>query len=292
MGKISLKDHKSIKERNVQYMIAKDPYMLGLGELKLIDIQVEYENKERLDLLFQSKDLKTIYEVEIQLGQLDGSHLFRTVEYWLNERDNKLGHKHVAVLIAEVITKRALEIIKLCMCNVSIVILEMTAYESENGILYLKFKEIYPDECAIVDEYKQYEEYEEIVLCDRQYYENNAPAALLNAADTIFRILKEIDPVIEMNYTQGYIGFKTGKIRGLAFIVIKQDVLILKLVLKNLAETETKIKDMKLDLIGYAERKEKKCGEYKIRLTADDVKNKEAALKELLNMVHEYNTKN
>ncbi|KKH50897.1 hypothetical protein [Methanosarcina sp. 1.H.A.2.2] len=281
-----------IKEKNIQYMIAKEPKMLGRGELKLIDMEVTYENKRRLDLLFQSKDLKIIYEVEIQLGQLNGSHLFRTVEYWLNERENKSGHKHVAVLIAQVVTERALEIVKLCMENVSIIILEMTAHESENGILDLKFREVYPGECAIVDEYKQYEEYEEIVLCDRQYYENYAPEALLNAADTIFRILKEIDPVIEMNYTQGYIGFKTGKIRGLAFIVIKKEELILKLVLEKLAETETKIRDLGLDLIGYAERKGKKCGEYKIRLKVDDVKNKEADLKVLLNMAHEYNTKN
>lgn len=272
-------------------MIAKEPNMLGRGELKLIDMEVTYENKRRLDLLFQSKDLKTIYEVEIQLGQLNGSHLFRTVEYWLNEKENKSGHKHVAVLIAEDVTERALEILKLCMGNVSIVILKMTANEGENGKPDLKFREVYPDERAIVDEYKQYEEYEEIVLCDRQYYENYKPEELLKAADTIFRILKEIDPVIEMNYTQSYIGFKTGKIRGLAFIVIKKEELILKLVLERLAETETKINDLRLDLIGYAERKGKKCGEYKIRLTVDDVKNKEEALKELLNMAHEYNTK-
>lgn len=291
---IWLKEDETVKEKHIQGMIAKDPTMLGFNELTLIGWEVKYKSRGRLDLLFQSKDLITIYEVEIQLGQLDGSHLFRTVEYWLNERDDKRGHKHVAVLIVEGVTPRALEIINLCMKDVSIIILKMKASKNENGILELKFEQI-PTECAIMDcdnnaidhEYKKYPE---IVVCDREYYENNAPEALLKASDKIYDFLKEIDSAVKRNYTTKYMRFKKDKIRGFVFIEIEQDKLILlKLVLKKLAETETKIREADLNLKEYYQRKDKKCGEYIIRITEDDIKNKEKDLKELLQMTYDYN---
>ena len=43
----------------------------------------------------------TRYEVEIQLGATDESHLIRTIEYWDIERRCYPQYEHVAVIAAE-----------------------------------------------------------------------------------------------------------------------------------------------------------------------------------------------
>jgi hypothetical protein len=65
----------------VQEKIAKDPSILGIGELILKDKERTQPGAERLDLLFQDPDSDLRYEVEIQLGKMDEGHIFRTIEY-------------------------------------------------------------------------------------------------------------------------------------------------------------------------------------------------------------------
>jgi len=44
------------------------------------------------------------YEIEIQLGSTDESHIIRTIEYWDIERKRYPQYDHTAVIIAEDIT--------------------------------------------------------------------------------------------------------------------------------------------------------------------------------------------
>ena len=69
--------------------------------------------KSRLDLLFIDSDGKERYEVEIQLGATDESHIIRTIEYWDIERKRYPQYNHTAVIIAEDITSRFLNVISL-----------------------------------------------------------------------------------------------------------------------------------------------------------------------------------
>jgi hypothetical protein len=62
----------------------------------------------RLDLLLQDVDTNRRYEVEIQLGKTDESHIIRTIEYWDIERKRYPQYDHCAVIIAEDITSRFL----------------------------------------------------------------------------------------------------------------------------------------------------------------------------------------
>lgn len=103
---ISLKNHPTIKESWIQERIAEDPQILGLGNLILRDKERIQIGAGRLDLLLQDADLNKRYEVEIQLGKLDESHLIRTIEYWDIERNRYPQYDHYAVIIAEDITSR------------------------------------------------------------------------------------------------------------------------------------------------------------------------------------------
>ena len=56
---------------------------------------------------------QTRYEVEIQLGPTDESHIIRTIEYWEIERRRYPQYEHVAVIVAEDVTSRFLNVINL-----------------------------------------------------------------------------------------------------------------------------------------------------------------------------------
>jgi predicted transport protein len=324
--KISLtdKDHKIITEKIIQDIIADRPEILGLGEgLTLVGKEMNQKKAGRIDLLFQENKSKKIYEVEIQLGKLNESHLLRAVGYWNIERKKSPDYEHSAVVIAEVVESRMLDLIELYKENVSIIVLQMTAYKIENEIcLTFKRKEnkrnITDDDNkdnAVNYEYKPFKEW------DRQYWENKVSEKELMAVDKIHSFLKEIDSNIRINYTEKYIGFKKKfdnfvfivirctpisksvlkqssetetKIKveeesdSFVFIEIKQDTLILKLALEKSSETETRIEKAGLNLGNYS----KKRGEYPIKITKDDIKNKESTLKKLLKQTYEYNMKN
>ena len=95
--KISLKDHPVLNEKWVQDRIAEDPSVLGLGDLVLKDKERIHPKAGRLDLLFQDIESNRRYEIEVQLGKTDESHLIRTIEYWDIERKRYPQYDHCAV---------------------------------------------------------------------------------------------------------------------------------------------------------------------------------------------------
>lgn len=83
---ISLRQHSELGEVWVHQRIAEDPSILGLGDLVLRDRERRQMAAGRLDLLLQDADTNHRYEVEVQLGPTDESHIIRTIEYWDIER--------------------------------------------------------------------------------------------------------------------------------------------------------------------------------------------------------------
>ena len=69
---IILKNHPKYNEKWIQEQIAKDPSILGLGDLTLRAKERIQSSGGRLDLLLedQNSDAPKRYECEIQLGQL------------------------------------------------------------------------------------------------------------------------------------------------------------------------------------------------------------------------------
>jgi len=83
---VSMKHSELLTETWVQKQIAEDPTLLGLGDLTLRDKERMQPRAGRLDLLLQDLEAHKRYEVEIQLGATDESHIIRTIEYWDIER--------------------------------------------------------------------------------------------------------------------------------------------------------------------------------------------------------------
>lgn len=97
LEKISIADHPGLGEKWVQEHIAQDPSILGLGDLVLKDKERNQPHAGRLDLLLQDVESDRRYEVEVQLGRTDESHIIRTIEYWDIERKRFPQYDHVVL---------------------------------------------------------------------------------------------------------------------------------------------------------------------------------------------------
>ena len=132
--KVSLKRHPELNERWVQERIAEDPSILGLGDLVLKDKERIQPRAGRLDLLLQDVDSNRRYEVEVQLGTCDESHIIRTLEYWDIERKRYPQYDHTAVIVAEDITSRFLNVISLFNGTIPLVAIQMSALSAHDQI--------------------------------------------------------------------------------------------------------------------------------------------------------------
>lgn len=83
---ISLKNSSDFNEKWLQARIEEDPSIIGLGELVFRDTEKIQIGGGRLDTILYDPEDKRRYEVEIQLGKTDASHIIRTIEYWDLER--------------------------------------------------------------------------------------------------------------------------------------------------------------------------------------------------------------
>ena len=131
---INLKNHPELNEKWLQEEIAADPGMLKLGDVILKDKERIQAGKGRLDLLLQDADGRGRYEVEIQLGRTDESHIIRTIEYWDIEKRKYPQFDHTAVIIAEDITSRFLNVISLFNGFIPLMALQVTAIEAPGGV--------------------------------------------------------------------------------------------------------------------------------------------------------------
>ena len=132
--RLSLKTHPTLTERWVQQQIADDPALLGLGNLVLKDKERPQPHAGRLDLLLQDAETDRRYEVEIQLGRTDEAHIVRTIEYWDVERKRYPQYDHCAVIIAEDITSRFLNVINLFNNSIPLIAIQMSALQFDENV--------------------------------------------------------------------------------------------------------------------------------------------------------------
>ena len=115
--------------------VAADPGILGLGDLVLRDKERIQPRAGRLDLLLQDVEAKRRYEVEIQLGATDEGHIIRTIEYWDIERRRYPAYDHIAVLVAEQVTARFLNVIALFAGSIPIIAIQLNALRVSNQVV-------------------------------------------------------------------------------------------------------------------------------------------------------------
>src|ERR1700674_2746958 len=138
--RVSLRN-AGVTESWLENEIDKDPTILTLDDVTVIERQRRQEKAGRLDLLLQDDSGDKRYEVELMLGPTDESHLIRTIEYWDIERRKWPGYEHCAVLIAEDVATRFLNVISLFSGTVPFVAIQVNGLMVE-GKLVLNFTKV------------------------------------------------------------------------------------------------------------------------------------------------------
>jgi hypothetical protein len=192
-------------EKWVQDQLAADPTLLGLGDLELKDIQRTQPGAGRLDLLLRHPETGKRYEVEIQLGATDPSHIIRTIEYWDIERKRYPQYKHAAVIVAEDITSRFLNVIQVFNGSIPLIALKMTAYKVGENYALTFVKVLDEREQGLVDPEEETKGGE---TADRAYWEKRTKPEALQAIDNLLKVVREVEPKVELRYAKMLIGIK------------------------------------------------------------------------------------
>ena len=282
LEKINLRNDPTINEKWVQSIIANDPSILGLGDILLKDMERKQPRAGRLDLLFQDENNRR-YCVELQLGKTDESHIIRTIEYWDLEKKRYPQYEHVAVIIAEDITSRFLNVISLFNSHIPIIAIQMNAIKLDDQI-GLQFVTVL-DETALQN-YNEDEEPELQISVDRSYWEEKATKETVTLADKLLVLIhKQIDKNINLKYNKFYIGLeRTGLINNFITFKPRKMNIIIQPKLERNSDYDTMIENTGLDFLDYDAR----GGRYRIKLTKNDIEDHEEFLVQLLKAADRY----
>ncbi|MEA3642381.1 MAG: hypothetical protein VBE63_20915 [Lamprobacter sp.] len=251
LNTIDLRTHPILDERWLQNVIAEDPSILGLGDVVLRDRERIHRGLGRLDLLLQDAEGHGRYEVEIQLGATDESHIIRTLEYWDIERRRYPKYDHVAVIIAEDITSRFLNVVSLFNGFIPLMAIQVTAIETAEGV-GLQFTKV-------LDTVRLgfFGDDEEVVEpADRQYWEaKKAAKQTVELADRICELARTFTPSATLNYNRHYIGFNVdGRIMNFAVLRPRKSVLNLDIKHPQVDELDAALDESSLDVLDYDKR--------------------------------------
>lgn len=275
-----LRAHAEYTEKWVQKLIADDPSILGLGDLVLRDQERIHQRAGRLDLLLQDVETKRRYEVELQLGATDEAHIIRTIEYWDIERKRYPQYDHCAVIVAEDITSRFLNVISLFNGTMPLIAIQMQALRIGENIA-LVFTTVM-DELSrgLVDE----DEDAAAAPTDRTYWEKRATKATLALTDELLQVVKQFDESLELKYNKFYIGLsRDGQPFNFVQFKPKKNFLKLELALPQADDIDAKIEEAGLDAMDY----DKRWRHYRVRLTKEQVKSKADVIKELMQLAYD-----
>lgn len=273
-----LKAHPSLGEKWVQDRIAEDPSILGLGDLVLKDKERIHPKAGRLDLLLQDIESNRRYEVEIQLGKTDESHLIRTIEYWDIERKRYPQYDHCAVIVAEDITARFLNVISLFNGFIPLIAIQMNAIKVGNAVSLMFTTVLSEMRLGPVEE----EEDQEVT--DRAYWEKRGTKATVGMADDLLGIVKAFDPHLEHKYNKFYIGLaKDGQPSNFAIFRPQKNGLRFEVRLGRSDDIEAQLEEAGLDVMEYHQ----KTGRYRIRLSKGDVKKHSDLLSRVLKSAYD-----
>jgi hypothetical protein len=272
-----LRAHPQYSEKWVQKVIANDPEVLGLGDLILVDQERIQPRAGRLDLLLRDPETKRRYEVELQLGATDEAHIIRTIEYWDIEKKRYPQYEHCAVLVAEDITSRFLNVISLFNGTIPFIAIQMQALRIGEHIT-LVFT-------TVVDELTRgsVDEEEERELADRAYWEEKATPATMVLVDELLQITKELDPTLELKYNKARIGLlRDGHPLNFVKFRPRKSWVRVDLKLPETDDLNERIENSGIETGDY----DKQWGRYRLRLNKSDVESKAEIIRELMSLAY------
>ena len=278
--RILFKDRSDLNEKWVQDRISEDPSILGLGDdLTLRDRERSQPGAGRLDLLLEDpkRDPVRRYEVEIQLGATDASHIIRTIEYWDIERKRNQQYEHYAVLVAENVTSRFLNVVSLFNGAIPLIAIQFQALKI-GEYTSLVFT-------TVLGELVRGDEDEESQPPpDRSYWEQRGSKITVSLADQLLEMIREFAPGVEPKYNKRYIGLsQDSRVNNFIALIPQKNLLRLRIFWEESQETDEQL-EQETDLT-FAYNRHRRS--YDIDLNRVDIDRQSDALKKLMRLAYE-----
>lgn len=273
--RVNLKDHPELTEAWLQNIIAETPEIIGLGDLVLKDKERKQIRAGRLDILLQDPDINKRYEVEIQLGKTDESHIVRTIEYWDIERKRYPQYEHCAVIIAEEITSRFLNVIGLFNGTIPLIAIQLTAYKNGDDY-FLTFNKILDEvSLGLIDDDEEISE-----VTDRNYWETKAGTKkTVKIVDEALDLISEVVQGYQLKYNKFYIGLsKEGRADNFVIFRPKKSFTRMEFRYEQSEDIENKMEELGIDLMDY----DKRYGRYRVKISSATLKKHREYFKTLL----------
>lgn len=275
---ISLKEEKDYDESWLCDRILEDPSILGLGTLVGIGEEKRQPGGGRLDFLFQDRNSNQRYAIEVQLGEVDESHIIRTIEYWDKERRGHPKYNYYAVLIAEKINNRFLNIISLFGGVIPIILIQVRALKVGNTttlVFTTMLNEPARDEDDDTDN----------VLADRGYWVERFGKEIIKIIDQVIDVARGItsrgEKGLVPKYTKFYIGtILDNRVNNFIRFRPNKRSVTLELKLEQSKSVDVIIDKSSLDTLDYN-------GWYRVRVTQDDLDNRKSVIEDLIKIVCE-----
>jgi len=270
----------NVTEKMLQKQIADDPSILGLGELELIDKERVQPHAGRLDLLLRETETLKRYEVELQLGATDESHIIRTIEYWDIERKRYPQYEHTAVIIAEDITSRFLNVIQLFNGNIPLVALKMSAFKVGDAVALTFVKVLDEMAYGLIDADEPIAE-----TVDRGAWELKASQRTLTDTDELLKLVKEVQPKAALRYNKHYIGLEIdGASRNFVSFIPKKQHVVIKLKLPQQGDdVKSKLDDADIHNLAY----DAQFGQFAVRIDSAPDDKQRGVLRDLIRQAWE-----
>ena len=213
------------------------------------------------------------YEVEVQLGATDESHIIRTIEYWDVERKRYPNYDHVAVIVAEDITSRFFNVISLFNSAIPLIAIKLTAVENPDGtvgILFTRILDLVQQSSPDDDEPTE--------QTNRAYWDKKSSEAMLRNVDAIVEQIKTFEPKANLSYNKFYCGIWVDG-RADNFVLFRPRRQFFHMEVKLPRSTEV---DQMLEEVGLEFEPPRKDGRYRIRLDKKPDEKVLAVIREIL----------
>ena len=276
---VSLKNHPTISERWLQDLLRDQPELLDLGDLEVRDYERRQPSGGRIDLLLIDREQGIRYEVEIQLGAMDESHIIRTIEYWDIERRRYPQYKHVAVIVAEEVTGRFHNVISLLNSSGQIPLIAIQIRGVEvNGVFTLIATRV----VDLVRLGTEEEDADEAV--DRSYWEIKASVSSLKIMDHVLKQIHEINSKAKPNFNKNYVGLTIdGKPQNFVTFRPRKDWVITEFKIEQNGATTTRLAESGLNVLAYSSR----WGYYRVQVGQNDIEEHRNLIRDLVREAHD-----
>jgi len=272
---ISLKNHPQFNEAWLQARLTENPSLLGLGDIEFRASERKLSSGGRLDLLFLDSESRTRYEVEVQLGATDASHIIRTIEYWDLERSKYPNWEHVAVLVAEEVTSRFLNVISIFNKSIPLILIQIKAVQLGDVVSLVPTTVLNLNYVADEDEDGVDE------TTDRNYWISKGSKETIDIVDHLFEIVNEVVSNSAPKYNKHYIGTTcSGVVDNFVIFRAKKEKTLFEVRLPRSEEIDKIIDDAGLDALAY----DVKWKRYRIRLNQNDIVESRSVIKNLLSL--------